>query len=97
MYFFMALALASLPFTWQGYISVLPVIGIVLGVYTRWHHSPAKIRIYSLIGAILWLPYNVAVQSVAGTIGGVIVIIAIIFAMVKHDRLAPVEKELGGL
>lgn len=85
MYFFMGLAVVLMVFTWQGPISLLPFVGILLGVYTRWHHGPAKIRLFSLIGVVLWIPYNIYIQSIAATISGVIMGLIILIAMARYD------------
>ena len=89
MYFFILLALVLLAISWQGYISLLPTIGIISGIYTRWHHPPAKIRLYSLGGLILWIPYNIFIHSIAGTITVLITSVVIIVAILKHDRNTP--------
>jgi hypothetical protein len=88
MWFFMALAGLSLLFTWEGFISVLPVLGVILGVYSRWHAKDAfTIRIYSAIGCILWLPYDLVVRSYTGAITDVLTLAVILYAMWKHDRV----------
>ncbi len=95
MFLFMVLAVASLFFTWEGYISLLPVIAMILGVYARWQEQVSQIRIFTLIGCILWIPYNVTVQSYTGVVIDLIVIGSVVYGMWKHDRNPPVS--LDGL
>lgn len=97
MYFFMALALLLLFFTWQGPISLLPVTGILLGVYTRWHHGPAKIRLFSLVGVVLWIPYNIYIQSIAATVSGVVMGLIILVAMARYDIRLPKKDDIKGV
>lgn len=92
MWFFMALAAASLFFTWEGPISLLPVVGVMFGVYSRWHfHDAFKIRFFSAIGCMLWLPYDLVVRSYSGAATDILTFAAIMYAMWKHDRLRPQE------
>jgi hypothetical protein len=97
MYFFMGLTFLLLFFTWQGPISLLPVMGILLGVYTRWHHGPAKIRLFSLVGVILWIPYNIYIQSIAATISGMVMGVIIVIAMIRHDRHVKWKDDIQGV
>jgi hypothetical protein len=92
MWAFMAIAVAFLPFTWDGYISILPVIAMILGVYSRWQEHVSHIRLFTLIGCALWIPYNFVVASYTGIIVDVIVIGSVLYGMWKHDRIALKEE-----
>lgn len=86
LYGFMAASLGSLFFVWEGYISLLPALSMVLGVYARWQAKPSHIRIATLIGVLMWIPYTVVVESYAGTAAQFVVLGAVIYGMLKHDR-----------
>ncbi len=62
-----ALQLAALVFTWDGWLSLLPIganIAATIGGYT---HNPRKIRLVGMfVNSPLWIVYNVAVGSWAG-------------------------------
>ncbi len=94
MWFFMALAAVSLYFTWQGYISLLPFLGILTGIYSRWKGDAAMIRFFTIVGCLLWIPYNVVVQSYAGIIVDLVIIGAALWGMWKHDRKPPVASPI---
>lgn len=86
MWFFMFVSVASLFFTWEGYISLLPAIAMVLGVYARWHEDEKRIRLFALFGVMLWLPYTILVHSYAGTLTQLVLAVAILYGIWKHDR-----------
>ena len=92
MWFFIALALGTLPFIWEGPISFLPVTGIILGVYSRWQEKISQIRLYTIIGCVLWIPYNLVVRSYSGVLVDIIVIVATFYGIWKHDRVTLAEK-----
>ena len=97
MHAFMFASLCALYFTWEGYISLLPGIAMLLGVYARWKGEPSSIRIYSLIGTLMWIPYTVAVSSYSGTLANVVISGAILYGILKHDRPLKAEKEFRSL
>jgi hypothetical protein len=92
--FFILLSIGSLYFSWEGWISLLPVIAVILGIIGRWHDSPAVLRIYGLIGAFLWVPYTIVVHSYSGIVTQIFIIIAIIIGMIRHDRKVEVVTNL---
>lgn len=91
MWFFMALSVGVLFFTWEGPVSLLPTAGVLLGVYARWHEDEKRIRLFALLGVLLWLPYTVIVHSYAGTLTQIGLAVAILFGMWKHDRVPKTE------
>jgi hypothetical protein len=86
LYFFMLASLAVLPFIWEGYISLLPAAAMVIGVYARWQKEAATIRLGTLVGVILWIPYTVFVESYAGTVSNLIILGAVLYGIMKNDR-----------
>ncbi len=97
LYGFMFASVGSLFFVWEGYISLLPALSMVLGVYARWQENPARIRIATLIGVLMWIPYTVAVESYAGTAAQFVVLAAVIYGMLKHDRRGKGGGEFPGV
>jgi len=91
MWFFVALVGVSLYFTWQGAISLLPAIAMLLGIYSRWKGTAKEIRAYSLAGCLLWLPYDLSVRSYSGVLVDILVAGVIIFGMWRHDRPRAVD------
>lgn len=95
LYIFIGLALLSLFFTWEGYISILPTIALCLGVYARWQNQVSHIRLFSLVGMLLWLPYDFVVHSYAGVATELVLGVAILYGIWKHDRPTRVEKDIS--
>jgi hypothetical protein len=85
-YFFIAVAIASLAVFWHGWISLLPVAGTVVGTYGMWSDKPSDIRFYMLIASSIWIPYTIAVHSYSGLISQFVAIVGILIGMYRHDR-----------
>ena len=85
LYVFMAAPIVALPFVWEGYISLLPALSMVIGVYARWQGSASTIRVATVIGLLMWTPYTIAVESYAGTASNLVVLGAVLYSMVKND------------
>ena len=86
LFVFFALSLGFLYFSWEGLISIFPAIAVLTGVYARWQEHPKHIRIWGLVGVLMWLPYTLIVESYPGTVTQLFIAGAIIYGMVKHDR-----------
>lgn len=54
--------------TWQGPISLLPLLASTIGGIALWHKDPKSIRRWALIVPPLWFTYNVIVGSYPGMI-----------------------------
>lgn len=58
---------AALAFTWDGWLSILPVAANVAATIGGYTHSPQKVRLANmLVNSPLWIAYDVAVGSWAG-------------------------------
>ncbi|HZL08344.1 MAG TPA: YgjV family protein [Candidatus Dormibacteraeota bacterium] len=66
MFAFLAITLAATALTWQGYISLLPMVGTVSGVVAYWQRKPKLIRRLGLISPPAWFVYNAVSGSYAG-------------------------------
>lgn len=86
---FAVLAAASSYFFWNGWITILPVAGIILGTYSVSRINPKEMRIYMFIACILWIPYTIVVRSYSGLIGQVVAAFGILLGMYRHDRTPP--------
>lgn len=85
MWAFMALSIGALLFVWEGYISLLPATAMVVGTYARWQHEEWRLRLLALLGVVLWIPYTVAVYSYAGTLTQIVMGIAGVYGILRHD------------
>lgn len=94
-YFFTLISAGVLLFFWNGWITILPVVGVIVGMYAITQDRPADIRFYMLIACIIWLPYTVVVHSYSGFLSQVIGIVSILMGMYRHDRNKPIMKGAG--
>jgi hypothetical protein len=86
LYLFMCIPVGVLPLVWEGWISILPTVAMLFGVYARWKGDASVIRLGTVIGLLLWIPYTVYVESYAGTASNIIILIAVLYSILKNDR-----------
>jgi hypothetical protein len=72
-------------FSWKGLISLLAVIGIILGTLGIWVKNTQLIRILSLMSILIWLVHNTIIFSYAGIISAGVGASSIIIAMIRFD------------
>ena len=64
-----ALQLVPLLFTWDGWLSILPVAANIASTIGGYTHNPRKIRIAGMfINSPLWIIYDILVGSWAGVL-----------------------------
>ncbi|MBQ8311015.1 MAG: YgjV family protein [Clostridia bacterium] len=80
-FLFVAANAVSTAFSWQGWISLLPLVGSSLNVLALWCASPKRIRLIALPALTMWEIYSILVGSVSSTIVNGISIVSILFAM----------------
>lgn len=85
MYAFIILSLIALVFFWQGPLSILPALGIILGTYASWRDEPFKIRFFMLLATLVWVPYSTVIHAYLGVLSHFILLIFITVGMYKHD------------
>ncbi len=85
-YVFMALAIAVLALVWQGWASLLPVVGVVVGTWGMSREKPKSMRFYILLTALVWIPYNIIVHSYTGLLTNIVSYTALLVGMYRLDR-----------
>jgi hypothetical protein len=86
LYLTIAISVGSLLYFWQGWISIFPVMGVIMGTYAMWHNKPSDMRFYMLLSILSWIPYMIAVRSYSGLAMQVVIILFIAFGMYRLDR-----------
>lgn len=66
LYFFIGLAVTGTIFTWQGPISLLPLIGNTASGIAFWQKKTKLIRRWSLLPPPFWFTYNALSGSIPG-------------------------------
>ena len=86
LYVFILLSVATPLFFWEGWITLLPVIGVILGTYSVSRKNPRELRGYMLVAALVWIPYTIIVQSYPGLLSQIVAVGAILSGMYRFDR-----------
>jgi hypothetical protein len=71
---------------WQGWYSILPALAVTASTFALWANSTKTIRMLSLIGPLLWLPYAFIIDSLPTILIQVVIITSIVIAVWRFDR-----------
>lgn len=71
--------------TWEGPMSILPIIGTTFSTVSLWMKKPLTIRLLTLPVSVTWGIYDLLSGSVAGCCNETIAIINIIIAIFRVD------------
>jgi len=88
LWFFIGVSAVAGVLTWEGAISILPTVGMVIGSVSVWVKKPRYIRILSFIPSPMWMTYNI----VSNSIPGIITEASIAISIVRYDILKKEEK-----
>ena len=80
-------------FTYVGYISLLPMIAVILYSIAVWNGNLKVIRSIELISCSLYIIYNINVQAYTGLVATIIEFIGALIALVRFDIKGKVLKE----
>ena len=89
-----ALQMITLYFTWNGVISILPIIANIAATIGGYTYNGKTIRMVGmLINSPLWIIYNILVGSWAGIMDEIVSEISMIISIVRYgwDNLNEVE------
>ena len=82
---FSIISVVAIAFTWEGYISLLPMAGMVLTSIAWGIEKASLVRLISFPSSPLWIIYNLSSRSTAGVLTEVFVMVSIITAMIRLD------------
>ena len=85
-YAFSVVLVAIVIFFWQGWHSILPALAVIASTFALWADDTKTIRILSLIGPLLWLPYAFFIESIPTILIQLVIISSILIAMYRFDR-----------
>lgn len=86
LYIFIVVVLISGIFTYDGPISLLPVLIGLLYTVSTWVKNMKCLRIVYIICAVLWLIYNFEFRAVVAAGGNLLEIASGIVSMIRFDR-----------
>lgn len=92
LYFFIGVFIISGLITWEGYISILPIIGMISGSISFWISDPRKIRLVALIAPPLWFTYNFLSHSYSGMIAEILNVTSITIGIIRFDIMKKDEE-----
>ena len=79
--------------SWEGYKSLLPLIGTCLAVFGFWCTDVRNIRKFNFPGILLWLIYAILVGSVSSIICDVFQITAIVIAEIRWHKMHKAKEQ----
>lgn len=71
--------------TWQGPISILPVMAMISGTLAFWQKNPKHIRLIALIASPLWLIYNLLSGSYPGILAEIVMLSSNLVGIYRFD------------
>ncbi len=77
---------------WKNIFSLLPIIGALLEITGLWMTKEKYIRLVTLTSIPFWMSYNVLCGAYGSAIGNVLMVVSILTALYRHDRLK-IKKE----
>ena len=93
LYIYIIIVLVSGVFTFNGLISILPILLSILTTYSVWQNNLKKYRGITVIIIILWTIYNFAVNAYANAIGNIFSLIIAIIAIIRFDIIKNKENK----
>lgn len=85
-YIFSVVLVSTSLYFWQGWHSLLPALAVIASTFALWADDTRIIRILSLVGPLLWLPYAFIIESIPTVLIQVVIITSILIAMYRFDR-----------
>ena len=79
---FVAMALL----TWQGWVSVLPLVAMTLSTVAMWQKNPQHMRAIIFMSTPFWIIYNVINHSIAGVITEVLLAVSAVVGLYLYRQ-----------
>lgn len=82
---FCLLSIAAGMIGWTGYLSILPILGMLLTTLGFWIENPRYVRFVSLPSSPCWFIYNLFNRSYPGMLTELFVFSSIVLAICRFD------------
>lgn len=73
-------------FTYNGLLSLLSVVATLITTFALWQKDVKRYKILGVVAGILWLAYNIFINSIMGIILEIILVISSIIGCVKEFK-----------
>jgi len=83
---FIMLYIIATIFTYNGFLSILPLVAAIIYIIFIWNGDDVKIKKTAFFCYFLWLIYNIFVSSVAGIVSNIISIISTLIAIINAKK-----------
>jgi hypothetical protein len=85
LYIFIFLYIISTILTWQGWISLMPLFGMLTNTIAFWLRNTTHIRVISLTSPPFWFTYNFISKAYPAMICDIMAFVSIIVGIVRFD------------
>lgn len=82
---FIGVSLVMSIITWESWITILPMIGMVSTTFAQYSKKPMMVRLLTLPNCPCWLIYNGLSGSISGVITELLIAVSIIVGFLRHD------------
>lgn len=83
----------TLALTVDGWLGILPMMGVLLQTDALWLKRERNIRITSISGCPFWFAYNLIVCAYASVVGDVLSFVSLTVSLIRYDVLKIPAKE----
>lgn len=73
--------------SWQGDLSILPLVATIVTTIGIWQLKEQRIRVIVLISSPLWFAYNLLIGSYAGVANEILLMVSILIALGRYRKL----------
>jgi hypothetical protein len=87
MYVFICLFLIAGILSWQNWLSILPVVAMIIETIGLWQKDTRRIRFIVFIPHPVWLVYNFIHGSYPGVLTEVFIVTSLIIGIIRFDIL----------
>lgn len=82
----LGLVLVAGMLTWQGWVSLLPIGGMITAVIAFWQLKEQRLRLLIFTSAPLWLAYNIIVGSYGGVANEIMLMVSSGIALWRYQQ-----------
>ena len=86
LYIFLLITYVFAIITFDGYLSLIPIIISTMYIVTSWLRDTKWLRLFYVIAAFIWIYYNYSVKAYAILIGNIFEIITGLYSIFKFSK-----------